>query len=325
MQEQSRILLILRYLYDQTDADHHVSTKDIKKMLEENGIEAPVSRTIDSDVEQLIAAGFDVVRTHENGKPACYKIVERDFDTVELKVLIDAVAASRFISVERSKRMISHLSSMAGITDRSYLEGSIKNVASIKKAVGGTMYVADSLYRAIIAGQKVQFQMIEYQAPDKTIVPHHNGKTYVVSPYATIWANDRYYLLAHEEERDIIITPRLDHIRKVKILDEPIHTQPKGFNIGYYYSSVYKMYGGPETDVTIECENQLIGKFIDRFGLDFECIPVTDHSFQATVKACIGNTFYGWLVQYAGQMTLKGPEQAVEQYKAHLLKALEGL
>ena len=85
------------------------------------------------------------------------------------------------------------------------------------------------------------------------------------------------------------------------------------------------MYDGPETEVTIECENRLIGKFIDRFGMDFECIPVSDHSFQATVKACIGNTFFGWLVQYAGQMFLKGPEDTVELYKRHLQKASEGL
>ena len=325
MQEQSRILLILRYLYDHTDANHQVSTKDIKYMLEEKGLAVPVSRTIDSDIEQLIAAGFDVIRTHENGKPACYKMIDRDFDTVELKLLIDAVAASRFISVERSKRMISRLASMAGITDRPYLEESLKNVASIKKAVGGGMYVADALYRAIISRKKIQFQMTEYHAPDKAVVLHHNGKNYIVSPYATIWANDRYYLLAHEEERNIIITPRLDHIRKVRILDESITPQPKGFNIGYYYSSVYKMYDGPETEVTIECENKLIGKFIDRFGMDFECIPVSDHSFQGTVKACIGNTFFGWLVQYAGQMILKGPENTVELYKCHLQKASEGL
>ena len=325
MELQSRIFLILRYLYEKTDADHHVSTKDIKHMLEEKGIEAPVSRTIDSDIEQLIASGFDIVRTHENGKPACYKLVERVFDSVELKILIDAVAASRFISIERSKQMINRLASMAGVSDRPYLEGSVKNVASIKKAVGGTMYVADALFQAIAAGNKVQFQMIEYRSPDKKIVPHRNGKFYVVSPYATIWANDRYYLLAHEEERNIIITPRLDHIRKVKILDETITPQPKGFNIGYYYSSVYKMYDGPETEITIECENNLIGKFIDRFGMDFECVPVSEHSFQATVKTCIGNTFFGWLVQYAGQMTLKEPAVVVQQYRIHLKKALADL
>jgi predicted DNA-binding transcriptional regulator YafY len=147
----------------------------------------------------------------------------------------------------------------------------------------------------------------------------------VVSPYATIWSNDRYYLLAHEEERDIVITPRLDHIRKVKILTEDAIPAPKGFDIGYYYSSSYKMYSGPEEDVTIECENSLLGKFIDRFGMDFECIPVTDHSFQATVKACISSAFFGWLLQYAGKMRPVAPETAVTQYREQLMKALESL
>lgn len=98
--------------------------------------------------------------------------------------------------------------------------------------------------------------------------------------------------MAHEQERDIIIiTPKLDHIRKV--LEEGVVPVPKGFDIGYYYSSSYKMYSGPEKDVTIECENSRIGKLIGRFGLDFDCIPDTDHSFQATVKACISSTFFG--------------------------------
>ena len=113
MQEQSRILMILNYLYDKTDPDHWVSSRDIKKMLEQNGIEAPVSRTIDSDVDQMIAAGHDVMKHHINGGSMYYNIESREFDSVELKVLIDAIAASRFISVERSKRMISRIAQKA--------------------------------------------------------------------------------------------------------------------------------------------------------------------------------------------------------------------
>ena len=167
--------------------------------------------------------------------------------------------------------------------------------------------------------------MIDYRVPDKAVVPHKDGKVYVVSPYATIWSNDRYYLLAYEAERNSIITPRLDHIRKVRILEEAIDPAPPNFDIGYYYSSSYKMYGGPEMEVTIECENSLLGKFIDRFGMDFECRPVSDQSFQATVKACPGNAFFGWLLQYAGRMKLVSPQEAVSLYKAQLAKALEDL
>lgn len=325
MQEQSRILLILRYLLENTDAEHEVSSRQIKAMLEKNGIQAPVSRTIDADIDMLIAAGYDVVRTHINGRPSFYKIVERDFDTVELKVLIDAVAASRFINIEKSKQIIKHLASLAAVSDRPYLESELAHVRTIKKAVGGTLYAADAVFRAIVARKKIQFQMTEYRAPDKAVVPHREGKLYVVSPYATIWANDRYYLLAHEQERDIIITPRLDHIRKVRVLDEDATPAPKGFDIGYYYSSSYKMYSGPEEVVTIECENSLIGKFIDRFGLDFECTPVSDHSFQATVRACVSSTFFGWLLQYAGKMKPVAPAEAVALYRDQLMAAIESL
>ena len=325
MQEQSRILMILRYLYDNTDPDHRVSSRDIKKMLEQNGIEAPVSRTIDSDVDQMIAAGHDVIKHHINGGSMYYNIESREFDSVELKVLIDAIAASRFISVERSKRMINRIAQKACITDRPYLESTLNHVRSIKKAAGGTMYVADALFKAVISQKKIQFHMIDYRVPDKAVVPHRDDKKYEVSPYATLWVNDRYYLVAYEEERDRIITPRLDHIRKVKILYEKITPPPKDFDLAYYYSSIYKMYGGEETEVTIECENHLLGKFIDRFGTDFECIPVTDHSFQATVKTCIGNTFFGWLFQYAGEMKLTGPAEAVSQYKKQLKQATKEL
>ena len=163
--------------------------------------------------------------------------------------------------------------------------------------------------------------MIDYRVPDKAVVPHRDDKKYEVSPYATLWVNDRYYLVAYEEERDRIITPRLDHIRKVKILYDNITPPPKDFDLGYYYSTIYKMYGGEEADVTIECENHLLGKFIDRFGTDFECVPVTDHSFQATVRTCVGNTFFGWLFQYVGEMKLIGPEDVIAQYNMRLKTA----
>lgn len=322
MQEQSRILLILRYLFEHTDAEHAVSTRDIKTMLEQQGVQAPVSRTIDADVDLLVAAGFDVVRSHVNGQPSFYRIAKRAFDTVELKVLIDAVAASRFINIEKSKQVIGHLASLAPLSERPYLESELRHVRTIKKAVGGTMFAANDLFRAIVAQKKVQFKMIDYRVPDKAVVPHRDGKVYVVSPYATIWSNDRYYLLAYEAERQCIITPRMDHIRKVRILEEAIDPAPANFDIGYYYSSSYKMYGGPEMEVTIECENSLLGKFIDRFGMDFECKPISEDSFQATVKACIGNTFFGWLLQYAGRMNLVAPQEAVDLYKEQLTKAL---
>ena len=319
--EKSRILLIMHYLYENTDADHDVSSKDIMKMLGENGLPTNDNRTIERDIDLLIASGFDISKSHRNGVPPRYKVVGRDFDTVELKILIDAVAASRFIQLNRSRHLIRHLADLADPSARAALLAEVDNLPSIKQAVGGTMYVADTLYRAIISRRKVTFQMIDFSVPEKQAVLHRNGHLYTVSPYEMIWSNDRYYLLAYEEERGIILTPRVDHITSVTILEEEITPAPETFDIGYYYSSSYKMYDGPEKEITLLCRNQLLDKFMDRFGRNFECIPVTRDIFRATVTASIGPTFYGWLLQYAGQMQLIAPESVVDAYRKLRRKA----
>ncbi len=322
--EKSRIILILRFLYEMTDAEHDVSSKEIMQMLGRNGLPVHDNRTVEQDIDLLIAAGYDIEKNHRNGVPPRYKIVGRDFDTVELKILIDAVAASRFIQIDRSRQLILHLAGLAGPTTRAELAAEAENLPAIKQAVGGTMYVADSLYRAIIGHRKVTFQMLDFCVPDKQPVPHREGHLYLVSPYAMIWSNDRYYLLAREEERGIILTPRVDHITGVTILDEDIVPPPEGFDLGYYYSSSYKMYDGPEEEITLLCRNHLLGKLIDRFGMDFECIPMSDDIFQATVTASIGPTFFGWLLQYAGDMELISPESVVKQYKKQRRRAGDG-
>lgn len=324
MDSQRRLLYILRYLYDCTDAEHDASSRDIMRMLEEKGISPPDRRTIDADVDALIAAGHDIQKTHRQGALARYRVVERDFDTVELKILIDAVAASQFINAERSKHIIDRLASLASLSDREGLVCETKSLVSIKNAVGRKMYIADDIYRAIIAKRKIQYQMIDYSVPDMEPIPHREGHVYTVSPYALIWSNDRYYLVAHEKERDAILTPRVDHIQEIKVLDEPIKPAPADFDIGYYYSTTYKMYAGPEYEITLICDNSLIGKVIDRFGKSFDCIPVSDHTFKAVVRASISPTFYGWLFQYAGKMTLAGPPEVVDEYNKQKRKTSKG-
>ncbi|MBR4458462.1 MAG: WYL domain-containing protein [Clostridia bacterium] len=325
MVSESRIILILKILQEYTDATHDLSSKEIMSILSRHSIKVIDKRTIEADVDMLIVAGYDIEKTHRNGVPTRYRLVSRDFEPVELKILIDAVAASRFIRQDRSGKIIRALSSLAGPSDRENLLAEMKNLPRIKRAVGGPTITADTLYRAIIVQKKVRFQMISYRVPDKETVPHRDGHRYTVSPYAMIWSNDRYYLIAHDEERDIIITPRVDHIRNVRLTETPIHPAPEDFDIGYYYSSSYKMYDGPEEEITLRCKNSLLGKIMDRFGSDFECTPVSDSVFQTTVRASVGNTFYGWLLQYAGGIEIIGPNHVVEGFYQQMTKAQKGL
>lgn len=325
MQERSRILTILRYLYDQTDINHRVSSRDIKRMLEQNGIEAPVSRTIDSDIDQMVAAGHDIEKYHINGGSMYYNIASREYDTVELKLLIDSIAASRCISIERSKRMISRLIEKACISDRAQVGDTLNQVRSIKNAAGGALYIADALFQAVIDKQKIEFRMNESQTPEDSAPPRKRNPKYIVSPYATLLVGGHYYLIGYDEKSGCIITPKMEHIRKVKNSYGEFTPPPKGFDIGYYYSYIEKGCDSEEIEITIEFENHLLGNIGDRFGADFECIPVTDHTSLATVKASIGSALFGWLCQYAGEIRLTGPTRVVSQYKKHLKLATQKL
>ena len=140
-----------------------------------------------------------------------------------------------------------------------------------------------------------------------------------------IWSNDRYYLVAYDEEQERIITPRIDRIRYVRVTETPAHTVPDSFDIGYYYSSSYKMFDGPVEEITLHCKNHLLGKMMDRFGSDFECIPVSDSTFQTTVRASVGNTFYGWLLQYAGDIEIVEPKHIIDDFRQQMMKAEIGL
>ena len=320
--KKSRILLIVKFLLDHTDEVHDVSSKDLIVMLAKEGIPTVDRRTVDADIRMLIASGFDISTERRNGIPVRYKLLSRDFDTVELKILIDAVAASRFINPERSRVLIRTLASLACIHDREGLQTDTASLLSIKNAIGQNMYVADTLYRAIISKQKISYQMVDHRVPDKKCVPHRAGHIYIVSPYAMVWNHDMYYLVAYDEERSGIITPRVDRIRYAEITNTPIDPMPADFDIGYYYSINYKMYSGPETEVTLLCKNDLLDQVIDRFGMEFSCVSVSENAFTASVRTSIGPTFFGWLFQYAGEMQLIGPEETVTQYNEHLKKAL---
>ena len=164
--------------------------------------------------------------------------------------------------------------------------------------------------------------LFDYDVLKKTRVYHKGGHRYVVSPYDILWVNDRVYVTCYEDERQQIITPRLDKLADVQIEKEDAVPRPEGYDLGYYYTSCYKMYSGPEQEVTLRCNKSVMTKFADRFGMDPKCMPVSDDAFRATVTTCVGKTFFGWLAQYAGDIVIESPAEVRQQYRDHLMKAV---
>ena len=170
--------------------------------------------------------------------------------------------------------------------------------------------------------KKISFQYYRMNL-DKKRVPRHDGKRYVVSPYATLWRYDRYFLIGYSDNRDKIVVFRVDRMGMPEITQDSRVPQPDNFRIQNYTEKVFWMYDGPEKQVILRCQHHLMDHIVDYFGIDVEPENITKDTFDATVSVSISNPFFAWVAGFTGDMTIVGPADVKDEYKAMLLKGLD--
>lgn len=307
----SRILLIFKYLWENTDEEHTASLADISAYLQKCGITEPDARTMRKDIDQLVELGVDIV--HYRGTQNRYHVASRHFEAPELKMLIDAVQSSRFITAKKSKALIGKLASFAGPSQTELLNRELY-VDSRYKSGNEIIYRAvDNIQTAIERKKKVSFQYFDY-APDKTRQLRHDGSRYSVSPYALIWNNDAYYLIGYHDTRGIVTRFRVDRIVKLEVMDEPAVDRPADFGVAVFFTKEFSMFGGRDCEVELLCENDLMGNIIDRFGKNVQTEIVDDSHFKVTVTVALSNNFYGWVFASAGSIQILSPPEAMEEF-----------
>ena len=317
-----RILYLYQHLLKYSDAEHPISTGQlIEDMKSEYGID--VSRnTLANDLKMLDESGFDieVVRSQNNS----YYIDTQTFDTAELKVLIDAVSSSKFITEKKSKELIEKLLSLTTEYSAEKLRRHVYTEGRVKSENEKGYYIVDEINKAIDEGKKIRFQYADYSTKKRKVL-RHNGEYYIVSPYALIWDGDYYYVVGYSEGRGQVQAFRLDRIYKTpEVLLEDAAPAPRGFDINSYAQSVFRMYD-TETPVEAEllCKNELMNAIIDRFGKSIPIKEVDPEHFAVKVKVCASPTFYRWVFGWNGGMKILGPEEVVEEYKNMARKAQE--
>lgn len=313
MTKQNRTLLVLQYIWEHSDEDHQVTAKDIIAFLEENGISA-TSRTVKADVDQLIAFGVDIEINHSTQNR--FYMYERNFELAEIKLLIDAVQSARFITDNKSKRLIKKLSSFASEHQQNELKRQLYVDKRIKTENDSGYYSVDSLHTAIQSKKKVTFKYVEF-APDKTKKEKHDGQVYVFSPYAMVWNDDCYYAIGYSEapNHNKVVKFRVDRMKTLTILDKVAVRKPKDFDVEDYFSQIFSMYDGPECDVDILCENDMMKHVIDQFGEKVKTNIVDKNHFLASVRVSLSPTFYAWVFSFAGKMIIKNPKEAIDGFK----------
>ena len=326
MANKNRLLALLQILQSNSDEHHPLTTAQVRKALAEKG--CPVSIfTLRDDIASLRESGYEIEIKERNGIPTTYGFMEREWSAAELQLLIDAVSSAQFIPIERSNELIWKLVNMAGPSQRDALQPRILVSEHIKAKNKKMIYTVQAIRRAINNDKKITFKYYQYNL-QKEQVPKHAGtpeEDYIISPYATIWNSDRYYLVGYSDKLKKVATFRIDRMDIPKQIQRKRVPAPEDFHVQDYTDKVFWMYKGDEENVTLRCKQHLMDQMIDKFGEGIDIENVQEDTFDITVPVEITGTFYAWVTQYVGEMKIVAPEHVREAYKGYLREALDDM
>lgn len=307
-----RQIFIFKILYDHTDEDHFLTLSQILQVLkDEYGIKS-YRKTIKEDIDLLIAADFDIefIKSSQNK----YHVISREFDIAELKILIDAVVSSRFISKDRSKGLAEKLSKLAGPYRAKELVRNIDVERRVKGENKQLLLIIDTINTAINQKRKIAFKYFTYNVR-KEKKEKHNGYIYKFSPYKLVWNGDYYYVVGFSDKYNDIGSFRVDRISKTPdILDEQAIPMPRSFDINSYLNTMFHMYSGERKEVELVCDNSVMDSIIDRFGEDVKVYANDMTSFRIIVHTTVSHIFFSWVFGFCGRVKIKGPLEVKNEY-----------
>ena len=319
--QKTKLLHLARMLLRQTDEDHPLTVAQIIEALAREDIKAE-RKSIYDDLEALRLFGLDV--QCRKGKTPGWFIGSREFELPELKLLMDAVQSSRFITQKKSDALIRKLESLASIHQAGQLQRQVYVSGRIKVMNESIYYNVDKLHTAIAAQKAITFKYFDYDIARQKVF-RREGKRYVVSPYGLIWNNENYYLVAFDHANRDMRHYRVDKMTEIAVtcLSREGKEQYPDFQLAQYGQKHFGMYSGPEWKVTLRGRRDKAGLVWDRFGQDIILVPDGEDHFTVTLPVVISPQFFGWLMGLDGSLTLTAPREAVQAYRQKLSAALE--
>ena len=308
---KSRLLILYKMFYELTDEDHQVTYAFILQYLKDNGVPAN-DHTVHEDIKLLVELGYDIVCVV--GRPNRYFMGDRELESAEVKLLIDAVSSSRFITEKKSKVLAKKLGNLASQYQRKELKRNIHATHRAKTDNEEIYYTVDTVNTAINTRKKIAFQYTEYM-PVEGKVLRNNGEVYELSPYALFWNEDYYYVVGWSDKHNNVSVFRADRLYKPEILNVKAVKRPEGFDLDAYSNRIFEMYDGDPVKVKLECKNEFMKYIVDRFGTKLETEISKEGFFIVTIDVSLSPTFYSWIFQFAGGIKILSPKKAVNEIK----------
>ena len=321
--QKLRILYIKQLLEEKTDADHGLSVGQINDALETLDVSAD-RKTVYDDLQRLEKYGMDIVRSG-GGRSTDYRLVSREFEVAELKLLADAVQSARFLSNGKSAALIKKLSTLTSTHEAKSLRREIYMSDRLSTENEQVYYAVDAIHDAMERNLRISFLYFDYDT-DKSKVYRHGGATYTVSPWGLIFSDGNYYMVAYDTNQSLMKHYRIDKMERAAITDIVRDGRDEGENLDLsaYAKKMFGMFSGDETLVTLRAENRLSGVMLDRFGRDVTFFKDGDGHFTLSVKVSVSPQFLGWIMSFGRSLTIVGPDEVREKYHSLAKEILEG-
>ena len=307
--QKLKIFYILDYLQRNSHEQKPVRAKELITMLDREHNISCDRKTVYSDVAALIEYGVDIVSIP--GKNGGYYIASRNFELPELKLLIDAVQSSRYLTEKKSRELIEKLLNQCNEQDARLMKRNILVSGRVKSMNETIYYNVDTIQEAITQNRQIAFRYFDWDFGGKR---KYRKKSYTASPYGLCQDNENCYLLAHSE-RHGITSYRVDRMTDICLLDDTRISCPEltGKALVDHANRLFQMYSGDATDVKLRFHNSLINVVIDRFGKDTMLIPDGEDHFNFTVKVAVSPMFLSWVMGFGSKARILYPQSVVKQ------------
>ena len=310
--QKLKLYYLAKIMMSRTDDEHGLTMPQIKSALEEYDITAD-RKSLYDDIETLRVLGIDVY-TEKEGRNFLYKVGKKHFEIAELKLLVDAIQSSKFITEKKSAELISKLTDLASGYEASQLKRQVVVHGRIKTMNESIYYIVDDIHNAISGNKKIRFEYLKWNLRKE--MEMRRDIPYEVSPWALTWDDENYYLIGYDSEEEKIKHYRVDKMRRIEITEQLREGREifEQFDMAAYSRMNFGMFGGEEIKVKLKFKNECVGVLLDRFGTDITIIPEEEGFSSTRVDVALSDQFLGWIFSLAGGVVIEGPEEVRDRF-----------
>lgn len=309
--QKLKLLYLMKILVEKTDEEHTLTVPQMIEELSHYGVSAE-RKSIYSDLEYLRLFGLDIcsrkTKTHD------YFVASRDFELPELKLLVDSVQSSKFITHKKSLELISKIEKLTSIPNAKKLHRQVYVSNRVKTFNETIYYNVDRIHEAIAENKQITFKYFEMNV-DKKKVYRKNGDLYIESPVALSWDDENYYLITYKQKYDNYAHYRVDKMESIEITDYDRVLNDKPFDLSEYSKATFGMFGGDEANVSIKFDNELIGVVLDRFGTDVKISKADDKHFVCRAKVAVSPQFLAWVFSFGDCAEIISPNSVIDEMR----------